>query len=1089
MTVWQFEAWRATRVAVVLAALACSGGSDAGGPSPPPPPPQPGNIRGRVIGDDSVLIAGARVLVLNAARDTLRRGVTDAQGTFAHDALDAGAYVLLTLYPAGRTALAPRDSTRPVQLSAGQTVTESFIGAAVRSVTDTIPGGTTETLAVASGTTARVAPPIGLPTATVILQEITTPTLPPGFSATGTSVRLTYRPNITPDPRDTRASRVDMSFPDRGGSSASVFLQAYDDAGNLLVARRVTSGTSSVVTAGSGAVVPLMLTPPATVPSVWVMTQVARSTTCAPAAPSLTEYPVTPQATGNWRALVLVHGLQAEVQDDCDYAQYSPTMETFGTLLPVLASDPAIRAAYRIFVFKYPSINGVAAAAAGLAAGLGARGLTGRPTVLLAHSMGGLVARKHDGSGPTASADIERIITLGTPHQGSPVATHQSQWTDPRVAACYNDATRTGSSLLRPWWAVQAGLAWVQTNSPALRDIDGSAAGGLSALGLPPLTSKVILLGGARDMSLYATGSLRERAALAVGGCVLEELGGVPVGQHDGLVPVTSALPRGRVGHPTDREFSHHHVEMTGNGVGTGTALFTVIKALLTPGTITVTSNLATTWTLQPVGVTGSGTTGSASVLANTQGTPISIAAAAQAGYSLAVTSTDGPGTSLVLRPGEAKSFTLTYTPNVSARVVLGATPTSVGPGQSSILTWSGAQLTSCSAPWTTNTGTSGSQVVSPTVTSTYTIVCQVVGGGTVSASVTVVVVSPGSTAVRSIGAGVAHTCAVRVDNTAFCWGDNTFAALGQDFLAVSFATTPLPVSGAPRMQHVDGGLYGTCGLDLAGAVWCWGRHAALPRQFSETAIRLVNSPLLASLQYGVTNTCGLGIPGDIWCWGETSSSLSLPANPTLVAAPAPMSAISVNLASMCAVDLGGVGYCWGDNTYGVFGNGRTGGTSVFPLPVPGGLLFGELATGGTHSCGVAASGTAYCWGTQTKGQLGTGDNRLQYLVPTPVSGTRAFSRIVAGFEHVCALTTSGHAWCWGDNTFGQLGTGVAGDQWAPAAVAGGIAFSRLSAGAYHTCGIAMSDGAAWCWGANTRGELGDGSTASRLAPVRVRMP
>jgi alpha-tubulin suppressor-like RCC1 family protein len=1039
-----------------------------------------------VIGDDSVLIAGARVVVLSSSRDTLRRTTTDAQGVFAHDALDAGAYVLVTFYPAGRKALAARDSIRPVQLAAGQTVTESFVAAAVRSVTDTVPGGTTETLAVASGTTARVAPPVGVPAAAVTLQEISTPTLPAGFSPTGTSVRLTYRPGATPDPRDTRASRVDMSFPDRGGANAGVFLQAYDDAGNLLFARRVTDGASRIVAAGSAAVVPLVLTPPATEPSVWVMTQVARASACAPATPSLTEYPTTPQATGNWRALILLHGLRSDVQDDCDFAGYSPEVTTFGALLPVLAGEPGVRTAYRIFVYKYHSIHGVAAAATGLATVLSAQGLTGRRTVLLAHSMGGLVARKYEGSGAAAGSDIERIVTLATPHLGTPLATYQSQATAPRVASCYVDPTRTAG--LRWGWGVVLGyIAWTNTNFQASRDLDGSASGGLSTLNLPPLSGKTIVLGGARDMSLYGASTITERSTLALGGCMLEELGGIAPGQHDGAVPATSALPRGRVGHPTDREFSHHHIEMTGNGVATGTALFTVIKALLTPGTITVTSNLATTWTLQPVGVSGSGINGTASLLANTQGTAISIAAAAQPGHTFVVTSSDGPGTSLLLRPGEAKSFTLTYTPTAAARVSLGATPASVSPGQPSILTWSGAQLTSCSAPWTTNTGASGSQVVTPGATTTYTIVCQANGGGTVSASTTVVVVSLGSTAVRSIGAGYGHSCAVRVDNTAFCWGDNTLGALGQNFLNVPFSSTPLAVTGAPRMQHVDGGFYGSCGLDMSGVVWCWGRNSALTDPASLTAVRLGNSPVLATLQFGISATCGLGVPGDIWCWGTLSFPLS--ATPSQIAAPAPMSTISVNLASICAVDRSGGAYCWGDNQYGVFGNGRTVGTSLFPLPVPGGLVFADIAAGGTHSCGVTTARAAYCWGTQTRGQLGTGDNRLQYLTPTAVSGTQQFARIVAGLEHVCALTAAGQAWCWGDNTYGQLGTGIGGDQWAPAAVAGGTTFSNLTAGSYHTCGIALSDGSAWCWGDNTRGALGDGTTSAHLTPVRVRIP
>jgi alpha-tubulin suppressor-like RCC1 family protein len=87
--------------------------------------------------------------------------------------------------------------------------------------------------------------------------------------------------------------------------------------------------------------------------------------------------------------------------------------------------------------------------------------------------------------------------------------------------------------------------------------------------------------------------------------------------------------------------------------------------------------------------------------------------------------------------------------------------------------------------------------------------------------------------------------------------------------------------------------------------------------------------------------------------------------------------------------------------------------------------------------------------------------------------------------EHTCGVITSGAAYCWGANPFGQLGTGSTTPSTVPVAVAGGLAFSALSASGLHTCGLA-TDGVAYCWGNNTNGQLGIGTTISSDVPVKV---
>jgi len=82
-------------------------------------------------------------------------------------------------------------------------------------------------------------------------------------------------------------------------------------------------------------------------------------------------------------------------------------------------------------------------------------------------------------------------------------------------------------------------------------------------------------------------------------------------------------------------------------------------------------------------------------------------------------------------------------------------------------------------------------------------------------------------------------------------------------------------------------------------------------------------------------------------------------------------------------------------------------------------------------------------------------------------------------------VTTAGAAYCWGDNDNGQLGDGTTTPRAGPVAVLGGLTFVAVGAGDAHTCGITTA-GAAYCWGFNGNGQLGDGTTTDQLSPVRV---
>ena len=90
-----------------------------------------------------------------------------------------------------------------------------------------------------------------------------------------------------------------------------------------------------------------------------------------------------------------------------------------------------------------------------------------------------------------------------------------------------------------------------------------------------------------------------------------------------------------------------------------------------------------------------------------------------------------------------------------------------------------------------------------------------------------------------------------------------------------------------------------------------------------------------------------------------------------------------------------------------------------------------------------------------------------------------------AGDSHTCGITGAGIAYCWGDNSKGQLGDGSVSQRLAPVAVGGGHGFGGISAGNWHTCGVTPGL-VAYCWGDNQYGALGDGTQTNRLLPAKV---
>lgn len=356
------------------------------------------------------------------------------------------------------------------------------------------------------------------------------------------------------------------------------------------------------------------------------------------------------------------------------------------------------------------------------------------------------------------------------------------------------------------------------------------------------------------------------------------------------------------------------------------------------------------------------------------------------------------------------------------------------------------------------------------------------------------------------VSAGGNVTCAVRQLGRLYCWGNNGFAMLGtsQDSACTGYndrcTSAPVLVQGGHKFSKVSVSSTHVCALEYFTSVpFCWGQNL-----FGEVGVATVanigvptqvsgNPPAYMSISAGSLHSCGVTAAGAAMCWGyNANSQLGNPSSgstptPTPVAAPAGLaqltySSVSAGPAFSCAITQPTSRvFCWGL---------LAGMTSSLPVEKVTATMqpWASLSQSTTawHVCGTTNMNVAWCWGDNTDGQLGNGSGGAGFKSSAPVgvvtSAAVPFVSTAAGEFHSCALSLAGDAFCWGEDINGELGDGSQIQKLTPVQVlAGGIKFSTISVGSGYSCAIESSGNDIDCWGANSWGQLGLGTRNTPL--------
>ncbi len=340
--------------------------------------------------------------------------------------------------------------------------------------------------------------------------------------------------------------------------------------------------------------------------------------------------------------------------------------------------------------------------------------------------------------------------------------------------------------------------------------------------------------------------------------------------------------------------------------------------------------------------------------------------------------------------------------------------------------------------------------------------------------------------------------CATKADQSLHCWGSDRDGRLGTGTFSSESMPTPVAPSGS-KWQTTAHDEDFTCGIQDDGTLWCWGLNMK-----GQLGIGVVGSSISSpsavspnvswnSVSTGDQHSCGIQSDNSLWCWGHNSAGqvdgevsgfrTYIYDKPARVDPATDWAQVSAGGQSTCAVKNDGTLWCWGSNGLGQLGQGDTADyvgvqqvtsdTDWASVSVsPAGL---DISRRG-FVCALKTDGTLWCWGDNTYSQLGI--SATDVFTPTQIGSASDWVDVNAGTDGTCAINSTGQLYCWGEDRYDRLGNGTQGDISTPTQIGSMTNWSDVILGFSSSCGL-LSSGEIQCAGLNEDGQLGDGTTTN----------
>ncbi len=355
----------------------------------------------------------------------------------------------------------------------------------------------------------------------------------------------------------------------------------------------------------------------------------------------------------------------------------------------------------------------------------------------------------------------------------------------------------------------------------------------------------------------------------------------------------------------------------------------------------------------------------------------------------------------------------------------------------------------------------------------------------------------------KAIAAGGDTSCAIRPDSSVVCWGDNGSGQLGIGINSKDYIeTTPQAVVGLVAVDGVALGSTHACALHDGGKVSCWGdRFNGKTGNGDNGGKALAPEPAKGltdalSIATGSETSFAVRKGATLWGWGSGTGDPFATGKYTASTLPTQVmgGVLGVQKACggyyhTCALAIGtGKVTCWGRNPDGQIGNGVIGdGNSAEPPTLVAGLpAVVDIACGHYHTCAWDAAGKTWCWGKNLSSQLGQGGYSQGIATPVAVKNLTDTQQLSGGQGHSCAVRKTGAVVCWGDNEEGESGqANFAKDVDLPSPIPLPAKVKAVACGTDHSCAL-LENGAVYCWGDGSDGQLGNGGKVDAEVPVAV---